>query len=58
LWRHDAWVYGQTPGKFNNKYSGGTPFIHELGGRVKWFIQGGDPPHYVTHYLSLDRKFL
>jgi hypothetical protein len=33
LWRNDAWAYGQTPRKFNNKYSGRTPYVHELGGR-------------------------
>jgi hypothetical protein len=26
----------------------------DLGGRIKWFIQGGKPPYFVTHYMSLD----
>jgi hypothetical protein len=41
LWRHNAWDYGQTPGKFNNNYSGGNPFVYVVVEKQNIFKENG-----------------
>lgn len=54
-WMSFAYSFLMGPSTVNNLQTQDQIILQfdELGGRIKWFIQRGEPPYFVTHYMLL-----